>query len=857
MGNAAPNPDVGKPNVVINRLGPGDKTCAGCVTCIGCFDNIITDKLTSGYYSGENRAKPNSDKCSHGGPLDFSVLSGGINKDSSLCNRAPHFYLHFPAAAVAKEATKQFIRQIRDAVTPSQIKLLLGVGPTLTISIDTTGSMGSIIQGVKNQAIQIVNNRLGTDEEPSKYVLAPFNDPGIGPVTVTSDPDTFKAAISALFASGGGDCPELSMGGMLQGLSASDEGGVLFMFTDASAKDSGLAGNVASLAASKDVKVFPILFGSCSPIDPGYVKVANDSGGELFFLSRAEAGTITQLADLVVRSNAVDILSVADTLAGAPKTYAVPVDSTLSRVTFILSGPTMMTINRPDGTVVGSTDPGVTVVALTGGKIVSITNPVSGMWMVTINGVGDFALGVSGVGTLDLTSFRFVEAGGRPDHEGFYPIVGMPEAGAPSTVDAVISGDFSTAAFDLRSKTGVPLAALSLTRGSGVADSEFFGDVSLPNTAFLPYVTGLDQNGKAYQRVIPSIFKPQTVKVIAPDAQDLGPNQTVTYTFQVKNLGAAESFRVSAADDKGFFSGLSPTIVSLGTGEQKDVQVTLRTPGSVPTGTSDVLTVTAQGLTSGAENFAIVTSRVTNVLTADLTLALTATPSPVVTGSDLTYALTVTNNGPGLSQNVVLTDTLFAGVTFKSLTFPPGWLCSTPAVGAVGTVTCTAPSLAPGASAVFDVVGTVVCATIDGTPLQNSASVSSTTVDPSPSNNQATAVVTASNPAPQITGLSVNTAVLWPPNHKMVDVLVGYGVSDNCGFVSTTLSISSNEAVNGSGDGNTSPDWVVVDAHHVQLRAERAGGGPGRIYSITVTATDSSGKSSSRSVTVTVPANQG
>src|SRR6266850_4046870 len=337
---SAPNPLVGQPNVVIPRLGEDIATGKGCVSCVGCTDNIITSALTSGYYSGEDRAKPNSSKCSHGGPLDFSVLSGGINKDSSLCTRAPHFYLHFQAAAVAKEATKQYLRSIKDAVTTKQIKLLLGVGPALTISMDTTGSMGSIIDGVKQQAIQIVNGRLGTDEEPSQYVLAPFNDPFIGPLTVTDDADTFKAAISSLFASGGGDCPELAMGGMLQGLSASDEGGVLFMFTDASALDSGLAGNVSSLATSKDIEVFPILFGSCSPIDPGYQRVASESGGQVFFLSRSEAGNITRLADFVVRSNAVSLLSVADSLGGAPKIYTVPVASTMIRASFSVSGTT-------------------------------------------------------------------------------------------------------------------------------------------------------------------------------------------------------------------------------------------------------------------------------------------------------------------------------------------------------------------------------------------------------------------------------------------------------------------------------------------------------------------------------------
>ena len=43
-------------------------------------------------------------------------------------------------------------------------------------------------------------------------------------------------SVLLLFASAGGDCPELSMSGMLQALSTSDDGGDLFMFTDASSR---------------------------------------------------------------------------------------------------------------------------------------------------------------------------------------------------------------------------------------------------------------------------------------------------------------------------------------------------------------------------------------------------------------------------------------------------------------------------------------------------------------------------------------------------------------------------------------------------------------------------------------------
>ena len=63
--------------------------------------------------------------------------------------------------------------------------------------------------------------------------------------------------------------------------------------------------------------------------------------------------------------------------------------------------------------------------------------------------------------------------------------------------------------------------------------------------------------------------------------------------------------------------------------------------------------------------------------------------------------------------------------------------------------------------------------------------------------------------------------------------------------------------INGTGDGNTAPDWQVVDAHHVRLRAERAENGPGRIYTITATCTDRSGNTAQKNAAVSVPKSQG
>lgn len=105
-----------------------------------------------------------------------------------------------------------------------------------------------------------------------------------------------------------------------------------------------------------------------------------------------------------------------------------------------------------------------------------------------------------------------------------------------------------------------------------------------------------------------------------------------------------------------------------------------------------------------------------------------------------------------------------------------------------------------------------------------------------------------------ISGLAADPAFLWPPNHTMRNVTVNYTPSDNCGGQVTcqVTQVTSNEPVNGTGDGDTAPDWTIVDGHHVQLRAERAGGGSGRVYTITVRCTDASGNPATSTTTVQV-----
>lgn len=118
----------------------------------------------------------------------------------------------------------------------------------------------------------------------------------------------------------------------------------------------------------------------------------------------------------------------------------------------------------------------------------------------------------------------------------------------------------------------------------------------------------------------------------------------------------------------------------------------------------------------------------------------------------------------------------------------------------------------------------------------------------------------AVNELPVIAGAAASPGVLWPANHKMIDVRVSYTVTDDrdpATAVQCSLSVASNEPANGTGDGDTAPDWQVVDSHRVLLRAERAGSGNGRTYTVTITCTDTAGASSTHQVKVQVPKNRG
>ena len=111
---------------------------------------------------------------------------------------------------------------------------------------------------------------------------------------------------------------------------------------------------------------------------------------------------------------------------------------------------------------------------------------------------------------------------------------------------------------------------------------------------------------------------------------------------------------------------------------------------------------------------------------------------------------------------------------------------------------------------------------------------------------------------PVIKRIVADPRVLWPPNHKFKTVRLKVDARDACGEVkSKIVRVRSNEPINGNGDGNTWPDWKIVDDLVVWLRAERSGRGSGRIYTIVVKVTDEAGNSTIGRTQVKVPHSMG
>jgi uncharacterized repeat protein (TIGR01451 family) len=200
--------------------------------------------------------------------------------------------------------------------------------------------------------------------------------------------------------------------------------------------------------------------------------------------------------------------------------------------------------------------------------------------------------------------------------------------------------------------------------------------------------------------------------------------------------------------------------------------------GTVLTQTATVSSTT--GDSNSGNNSATVSTLVAT--SADISVTNTATPVPVTAGATITYTQVVTNGGPSTATGVTVTETLPANTTALTLTGPAGWTCT------VGTLTCTDPTLAPGAPATITYTVRVTAGTAAGTAINETVSASSSVTDPDNTDNSATAadvVATAAQADLVVTNIAAPTTVAAGSNVTYTQTVKNLGP-----FRATTASLT-------------------------------------------------------------------
>jgi uncharacterized repeat protein (TIGR01451 family) len=264
----------------------------------------------------------------------------------------------------------------------------------------------------------------------------------------------------------------------------------------------------------------------------------------------------------------------------------------------------------------------------------------------------------------------------------------------------------------------------------------------------------------------------QLAGTVAPNPVQIG--QNLTYTFNINNTGPDTATSIQFTDVLSQNITYVSSTTSQGTCTYATNNLTLTcnlnsltlngtaqvkliaTPKATGTLTQNPSLRAAEVDPNTANNTTTITANVQpapSVPTANLGLTMSATPNPVLTGQNLTYAIKLSNAGPDAASNVKMINPLPQNTSYVSSNTTLG-TCAV----ATGTLTCNIGALAANASAS---VNLVVTSKVAGT-ITNSASATATESDPDTNDNTASAAATVQNPpAPGTINLPPTGKIGW------------------------------------------------------------------------------------------------
>ncbi|XP_063600047.1 hemicentin-1-like [Penaeus indicus] len=382
---------------------------------------------------------------------------------------------------------------------------------TLAFVFDTTGSMSDDLMQVINGASRILKTVLEKFERPiHNYVLVPFHDPNVGPMTVTTNPEEFLLSLQDLTPtiSGGGDCPEMAVRAIKMALETSVPSSYIYVFTDARAKDYHLLDDVLKLIQKKQSQVVFVMTGDCgNHTHAGYKafqSIASTSSGQIFHLDKSNVNKVLTFVELSLESRKVNLLSLdRETLGPGEENLPLLVDQTLKQFTISVAGKKpKIEIYGPRGEDVTRKEGVEELLTLENVKVLGVKEPEPGRYNISVGSESEYTVRATGLSSLNFEhgfslkpTTNFKETYHRPVKGGISYVVVRPH-------DVTEFGDIYR--LQLVSLDGEVLEDMPLTRlpGSGpVFNGTAF---PAPDVPFNIKIFGRDQDGYQFERISPT-----------------------------------------------------------------------------------------------------------------------------------------------------------------------------------------------------------------------------------------------------------------------------------------------------------------------------------------------------------------
>ncbi|KAK1886140.1 von Willebrand factor A domain containing protein 7 [Dissostichus eleginoides] len=613
LGNTKPYINLIRPDLSLDNLADIDTpSCSDCAsgTCPNTIlPNILSEKkLTSGYMGIFSSDKPQG-KCSHGGEADLTSTThprGGISKDE---RRSDNVALHNAAVTIATAASLELLEDIRLAAGNADYLRLMGIARSAVVCfvIDTTGSMSEDIDAARAVIYEIIDSKKGTQDEPSEYILVPFNDPDFGPMIRTTDPDKMKSEIAKLRADGGGDAPEMCLSGLLLALTGAPSSSYIYVFTDAAAKDLYLKATVIALTRSTKSTVSFFQTGAfrrrrrftrAANLDV-YKELALASGGQAIQVSKKD---LPQATGVILDTSTSALVTVIQRARnpGKQETFPFMLDESLKNITIYITGTKIaFTLTNPAGV---NSSQGDTIGKL--GTLQTVGNlwrirlnadSLEGNWLLKVNSNQQYTLKVTGQSTITFI-YNFVESFEGP-HPGYAVLSGRPQAGQPATLMLSVLGRKGPSSMTigdvaLVTVSGPETASSSTTLDMGNGDILVTVD-AIPDGEFVVTLEGTDKvSNSKFQRQSTTQMSMSKVKIMAVVDSSVRPGESFGIPISVLTQGSVGKYSVNARNDRGFPMS-HPDSIILTTGVYTNTSLTITPPADTPSGTDVTLTVEA------------------------------------------------------------------------------------------------------------------------------------------------------------------------------------------------------------------------------------------------------------------------